>query len=125
MNEINYLFPIIAHLLIGFYFAFFGFWNIYHWRPILVVMAEKDIPLPQLVLSIGIAVQVVAGGMIMFGSSIKLATLVLLPFTLIAVFMFHPFWKFKAEHRTLNFSIFMANMTVTLGALLLLLSSTS
>jgi putative oxidoreductase len=125
MIEANYILPIIAHALIGFYFAFFGFWNIYHWRPILVVMNEKNIPLPQFILSIGIAVQVTAGFLIMFSSVMKLSAFILLPFTIIAVCMFHPFWNYKGEHRVLNFTIFSINMTVTIGALLLLMSSNS
>lgn len=122
MEILSHFLFVAAHLLIGFYFAFFGFWNIYHWRPLLMTLNERNIPMPQLVLSIGIAVQVVAGGMIMFVNYVKPATLVLLPFTIIAVYIFHPFWKFKGEDRKLNFTLFFTNITVTLGALLHLLS---
>lgn len=122
MEILSHLLFVTSHVLIGFYFAFFGFWNIYHWRPLLMTLNERNIPMPQLVLSIGIAVQVIAGGMIMFVNYVKPATLVLLPFTIIAVYIFHPFWKFKGEDRKLNFTLFFTNITVTLGALLHLLS---
>ncbi|OGT52696.1 MAG: hypothetical protein A3E84_02720 [Gammaproteobacteria bacterium RIFCSPHIGHO2_12_FULL_42_13] len=115
----------IAHLLIGCYFVFFGFWNVYHWRPILTVMSQKNIPHPYLILPIGIAWQVVCGSMIALGVYVKLAALLLIPFTFVAICLFHSFWEFKGDIRTLNFTIFVANMTVTIPALLLLIAPLS
>jgi putative oxidoreductase len=115
--------PLLAHFLIGFYFVFYGFWNIYHWRPIVEDMTQKNIPLPFLILSCGIFWQTVAGFMIMLGIYVKLAALILIPFTILSVFIFHPFWKFRGEHRALNMNIFIANLTVSLSALLLLLNT--
>lgn len=125
MNTIYLGLPFLAHFLIGFFYAFFGFWNIYHWRPSLDVMMNKGIPHAYFVLTIGIACQVLAGFMIIFGFFTKLAALVLIPFTIIAVLIFHPFWKMKGEHRALNMSIFIANLTMSLGALLLLIEPIS
>lgn len=120
------LFPfllVLSHILIGFYFVFYGFWNIYHWRPIMEDMNQKNIPIPFLVLACGIFWQTVAGFMIMFGIYVKLAALLLIPFTIISVFIFHPFWRHHGEQRALNLNIFIANLTVSLSALLLLLDS--
>lgn len=120
------LFPFLlvaSHVLIGFYFAFYGFWNIYHWRPIMEDMIQKQIPIPFLVLSCGIFWQTVAGFMIMFGLYVKLAACLLIPFTIISVFIFHPFWNHRGEQRALNLNIFIANLTVSLSALLLLLNT--
>jgi uncharacterized membrane protein YphA (DoxX/SURF4 family) len=114
---------LIAHVLIGFYFVFAGFWNIYHWRPIVENMTQKNIPLPFFILASGIFWETVAGFMIMFGLYVKIAALVLIPFTIIAVFIFHPFWNDRGEHRALNLSIFLANITMTVSALLLLLNN--
>lgn len=111
----------IAHTLIGFYFAFFGVWNIYHWRPLMEAMVQKNIPHPWLFLSIGIIWQILAGIMIIMNIYAKLAALSLIPFTIIAVCIFHPFWRFSGEHRALNFTIFTVNMTITLAALLLII----
>jgi putative oxidoreductase len=112
-----------AHVLIGFYFVFYGFWNIYHWRPIMEDMTQRNIPIPFLVLSCGIFWQTVAGFLIMFGLYVKLAALLLIPFTIISVFIFHPFWNHRGEQRALNLNIFIANLTMSLSALLLLLNN--
>jgi len=118
MDAVFFSLPLIIHALIGFYFAFFGFWNIYHWVPIVEVMAQKRVPMPYLLLPIGITWQILAGILIIFGIGTKLAALSLVPFTLVAVFIFHPFWKYRGELCALNFSIFVANCTIGLGALL-------
>ena len=112
---------ILGHLLIGLYFAFLGCWNIYHWVPILKVLAERGTPHPYFVLPVGIAIQIITGVMIMFGILIPIAALVLIPSTIVIICIFHPFWHFKGESRMLNFTIFISNLTVTLGALILLL----
>ena len=123
MDSLIYLAPLMARSLIGFYFVFFGLWNIYHWTPIIQVMIQKKIPLPLLTLQVGIFCQVVAGAMIMANIYVAEAALILIPFTILAVFIFHPFWKFKGESLKLNLYIFIANLTVTVGALFLLIAT--
>ena len=122
MNILIFI-PQLAHFLIGFYFAFFGIWNIYHWRPIIFALNEKNLPHPWLLLPLAIAWQIVAGVMIICDIYVKLAALSLIPFTLIAICLFHPFWKYKGELRILNFTIFTANSTITCASLLLLLNN--
>jgi putative oxidoreductase len=113
----------ISHTFIGVYFVFFGFWNIYHWRPLIEMMAQKNIPHPWLLLPIGITWQVVCGFLIILGIYVKLAALLLIPFTLISICIFHPFWQFRGELRNLNLIIFIGNLTVTIAALLFLINN--
>jgi putative oxidoreductase len=117
--------PLVTHTLIGFYFAFYGFWNAYHWGRTLETMVRLNIPHPWLFLSIGITWQVVAGFMIIFNIYTNLAALSLMLFTGISVFIFHPFWKSHGEMRALHMMVFMTNIMVTLSALLMLISYAS
>lgn len=116
----NALAIFLAHTLIGFYFVFFGVWNVYHWSTLIDVLLTKKIPHPILILAVGIAWQVTAGILIMLGVLVTLAALSLVPFTLISIFIFHSFWSVKGETKKLHFTIFITHLTVTLGALLLL-----
>lgn len=122
--EITFV-PTLAHGLIGFYFAFFGLWNAYHWHPTLTALREKKLPLPACLLSIAIAWEIIAGFLILCNIFIAWAALSLIPFTLIASLIIHPFWSFEGDLRTLNFIIFTTNMTVTMAAMLLLLASST
>ncbi|MCD6040229.1 MAG: hypothetical protein K0S27_1629 [Gammaproteobacteria bacterium] len=117
--------PLLAHILIGFYFTFFGFWNIYHWISITEVMIQRHLPCPFFLLSFLIAFQIITGVMLMFGILIKLTALALIPFVLIFVFILHPFWKFKGEVRKQHMALFVTNLTMCLGALILLVNTIS
>ncbi len=115
--------PLIGRILIGSYFVFFGVWNIYHCRPLLNILIQKNIPLPFIFLPLGIFWQITAGVMIVFGSSIKIAALSLALFTFIGAGIFHDFWNQKGEHHRLNKNIFITKLTIILGTLLILASS--
>jgi putative oxidoreductase len=117
--------PALGRIFVGFYFAIFGFWNIYHWRPFLNTMIKRNIPLPFMLLPLGIFWQISTGTMIMFGSYVKLAAVSLILFTLIGVYIFHDFWNHQGELRRLNMTLFIGNLTISIGGLLLLLTNTT
>jgi len=122
MNGLYWL-PVVSHLLIGFYFIFFGFWNIYHWKPMIEIMITKKIPSPIFLLSIAIGWQVILGFALFFGVFVKIAALLLIPFTLCIVFLLHPFWNFTGELRKQHMALFITYFTMILGTLLLLLNT--
>lgn len=115
--------PSAGRILIGLYFAFFGFWNIYHWRPSIEIMLQKRIPHPYFALTIGIAWQTFFGVMIMCNIHVKIAAILLIPFCLTSIAIFHPFWYHKGDLRRMHLARFIDNTTVTLGSLLLLLTT--
>jgi len=121
MDSLHSILVFMGHILIGFYFTFFGVWNIYHWKPISEVMLQKKLPSPLLLLSIAIGWQIICGTMIMVGFFVKLAALLLIPFTLMIVFLLHSYWDYKGELRKQHMALFITNLTVSLGALILLL----
>ncbi len=122
MNNFLLSLPSIAHLFIGFYFVFFGFWNVYHWRPLMNAMLGDKITSPMLFLSVGILWQTVFGFMIIFGIFVEISALLLIPYVIIAILIRHPFWKFHGENRGLHFTIFLTHLLITISALLLLCS---
>jgi uncharacterized membrane protein YphA (DoxX/SURF4 family) len=115
--------PNAGRILIGLYFTFFGFWNIYHWRPSVNTLIQKNFPLPLMVIPLGIFWQIAAGSMIMFSSYVKLAAISLIVFTLLACCIFHDFWNMKGEARKTSLKFFFTEITVCLGALIILLNN--
>src|SRR5437879_6601982 len=113
MDSLHSILLFISHFLIGFYFTFFGLWNIYHWKPITEVMLQKKLPSPLLLLSIAIGWQIICGIMIMFGFLVKLAALLLIPFTLLIVFLLHSFWDFNGELRKQHMALVIMNFTMS------------
>jgi putative oxidoreductase len=122
MDQFIYFSPLIARVLVGFFFVFFGVWNLRHWQPTLNFMRQKKLPFAAFLLSFGILLQSIAGILIISGWYVPLASLALIPFVLISVFIFHAFWTFEGEARLLNMIIFITNLCSTLAALLLLIN---
>ncbi len=115
--------PVLGRVLIGLLFLFFGVWNSCHWRPTLDFMHQKKIPLAMPFLWLGIAWQTIMGLLLILGIEVKIAAVLLIPFTVVSVFIFHAFWNFEGEVRRLNMILFIANLTGSLGGLLLLLNT--
>ena len=111
---------IAGRCLVGLFFLFFGIWNALHWQPTVNVMVEQKIPCANLLLLFGIVWEIIAGTLIIAGFYVQWAALSLIPFNIIAVLIYHQFWKFDGPLRTLNTIIFVTNLTSSLGALLLL-----
>jgi putative oxidoreductase len=111
-------------MLIGFFFVFFGFWNFIHRAPTIDFMKKKHLPLSSMVFYFGIILQILCGLGIMFNYASSLAALLLIPFNIIAVFIFHAFWTYSDEIRRLNMICFVTNLTASLGALILLIDFT-
>jgi uncharacterized membrane protein YphA (DoxX/SURF4 family) len=122
MDSLHTTLLYISHFLIGFYFTFFGLWNIYHWKPIAEILLQKKLPSPLLILSIAIGWQIICGIMIMFGFLVKIAAFLLIPFTILIVFILHSYWDFKGELRKQHMALFITNFTMSLGALILLIA---
>lgn len=113
--------PNLARMIVGFYFAFYGFWNIYHWTPIITAMNRDKIPHPYLILPVGILWQFIFGFMIMIDVYAKLAAALLIPFVLLAIIVFHPFWRYQGDLKTLNFASFCSNGLLGIASLLFII----
>lgn len=123
MDVILHHLPLIGRVLVGVFFVFFGFWNIVHWQPTLNAMRQKSLPAAPFLLAAGIVLQTLCGLMLIVGIYAKLAALLLIPFTVAAVLIFHAFWTCEGEARQLNIAIFVTHLTCTTGALILLMNT--
>jgi putative oxidoreductase len=110
----------LGEILVGFYFFFFFFWNYCHRKDAMAAMRASHIPFVPFVFGLGLCIQLITGLYIMIGIYTALSALLLMVFAIFATFIFHRFWTIEpGPVRTLNTIIFIGNLTVTLGALLL------
>jgi uncharacterized membrane protein YphA (DoxX/SURF4 family) len=121
MDNAQHITSFIGHILIGSYFVFFGFWNMYHWVPMTETMIKHKFACPLLLLSFIIGFQIIMGVMLIFGILVKLTALTLIPFIFAIVMLLHPFWKYKSELRKQHMALFVTNLTMCLGAMFLML----
>lgn len=117
MNALSY----IAHFLIGFFFIYFGFSNFQQRTIIIEIMSKKSVPFASLVFYLGILTQTLCGLLIILNTMVLFAAIILIIFDIVAVLLFHQFWTLEGELRRLNLIIFITNLTVVLGTLLILI----
>jgi putative oxidoreductase len=83
-------------------------------------IASKGLPLPMVVATATAAFEVIAGLALIVGYRARLAALALALFTLLATLLFHNFWAMPAEQQQMQQLMFMKNLSVTGGLLMVL-----
>ena len=111
-----------GRILIGLYFFSFFFWNYYHRVPAIEGMRASHVPFAPVIFGFGICFQLVIGLLVVFAQFTEICAALLVIYVICATFIFHRFWTMEeGAPRTLNTIIFIGNLTVTLGGLLLLI----
>jgi len=82
-------------------------------------IASKGLPLPMLLAFGTAALELVGGLAIMLGLQARIAALALAVFTLLASLLFHNFWAMPADQQMVQQLMFMKNLSVAGGLLLL------
>jgi putative oxidoreductase len=114
---------LLAKMLIGFFFVYYGFSNCLQRKSIIDIMRQKKIPCASWVFYLGVITQTICGMLIMLNQFLDISASILIIFDIAAVFIFHRFWTFEGEIRRLNQIIFVSNLSVVIGALILVADS--
>ena len=109
----------IARLLLALLFVLAGAFKFADLAGTAGFIASKGLPLPQFLAFATAALEVVGGLAIVIGFHARWAALALALFTLVASFIFHDFWGAPAEQQMVQQLMFMKNMAVTGGLLLM------
>ena len=110
---------LIARILLALMFVLAGLSKFGNLSGTAGYIGSKGLPLPML-LAIATAVLEVVGGLaIVVGYRARIAGLVLALFTLLASLLFHDFWSLPADQQMVQQLMFMKNISVAGGLLLL------
>lgn len=82
-------------------------------------IASVGLPLATVAAAVAIAVEVLGGAALLLGWRTKQAALILAVFTLVATVLFHNFWAMPAEQAFMQQLMFMKNIAVVGGLLVL------
>lgn len=111
---------VAAHLLLGGAFVFAGLRNIVNAAFLTQLMTDRGVPQAGLALWVGIALQVVAGGLVVVGIWTAPAAAGLILFLVVATIMFDNFWDHQGPERAARINGFVANVALTGGFLSLM-----
>jgi putative oxidoreductase len=112
-------FPVVvARVLLALMFVLAGFGKLTGLEGTAGYIASKGLPMP-MVLAVAVgALELVAGVMLIVGWQARWAALALAVFTVVASVIFHNYWAMPAEQQMMQQLMFMKNLAVTGGLLL-------
>ncbi|OWK19907.1 DoxX family protein [Mesorhizobium amorphae] len=111
---------VAARLLLGGAFIFAGLRNIVNATFLTQLITDRGVPQAGLALWVGIALQVVAGGLVVVGIWTAPAAAGLILFLVVATIMFDNFWDHQGPERAARINGFVANVALTGGFLSLM-----
>lgn len=114
--------PVLGRLLLGGAFVFAGLRNLGSMPFLTDALRARGVPLASLVLMTGIAIQCVAGLLLILGLYSAFAALALIAFLIVATLIFHNFWDYQGEERVAHLNGVITN-TALAGSFLLALAN--
>ncbi len=121
MNAMNTKTPVvlIARVLLALMFILAGFSKFAGLAGTAGYIASKGLPMPAVLAFLTALLEVVGGLAIAVGFHARIAALALASFTLLATLLFHNFWAVPADQQMVQQLMFMKNLSVAGGLLLL------
>ena len=110
---------LLGRLLVAALFIPAGLSNIGGFEGTVGYIASVGLPLATVAAVVAIAVEVLGGAALLLGWRTKQAALILAVFTLVATVLFHNFWAMPAEQAFMQQLMFMKNIAVVGGLLVL------
>jgi len=110
---------LVARVLLALMFVFAGFSKFGDLAGTAGYIASKGLPLPMVLAFLTAALEVVGGIALIVGFQARIAALALAVFTLLASVLFHNFWAMPADQQMVQQLMFMKNVSVAGGLLLL------
>jgi putative oxidoreductase len=120
MNTTTNALALIGRILLALMFVLAGFDKIGGFAGTAAYIASKGLPVPQVLAAGTIAVEVLGGLMLVIGWKARWAALALAGFTLLASVIFHNYWAMPAEQQMVNQLMFMKNLAVAGGMLMII-----
>jgi len=111
---------LLARILFGGAFVFFGLRNFRNFQKLRPSMATKGLPMPDLALTFGLLLQTLSGALVLFGLWTPFGAAGIILFLILATFLYHPFWAFSGDERGPHVGFFVTNCALSGGALALM-----
>jgi len=108
-----------ARILMSVLFLIAGYGKIAGFAGTAGYIASKGLPLPQLGVVIAIVVEVGGALALLAGFQTRLVALLMAVFTVVTGLIFHNFWALPAEQVGLNQIMFMKNLSIAGGLLMM------
>jgi putative oxidoreductase len=113
---------LIGRVLLALMFLLTGIGKIGGFTGTVAYISSVNLPLPSVLAAGSLVLEIVAGVALIVGYKTRWAALALALFTIAAAVLFHNFWAMPPDKQMMQQVIFMKNMAVTGGLLMLALA---
>jgi putative oxidoreductase len=110
---------LISRLFISSLFLWAGMAKVLQWNGTIAYMASKNFPLIHVLLPAAVAIQLLGGLSLLLGFQIRIGAALLIIFIVPATIMMHDFWNLDGMERVIEMTMFMKDMAIFGGLLLL------
>lgn len=109
---------LVGRILLALMFVLAGFNKIGGFEGTVGYIASKGLPMPSVLAVLTIVLEIGAGLALMAGWRARWAAFALAGFTVLASVIFHNYWAMPAEQQMVQMLMFMKNLAVTGGLLM-------
>ena len=109
---------LVGRILLAALFIISGFGKIGGFEGTAGYIASKGLPMPQVLATLTILVELGGGILLAIGWKARWAALAIAVFTLLAAFLFHNFWTVSGPERMGEFNNFWKNISIVGGMLM-------
>jgi putative oxidoreductase len=120
MAALDNLLILVARIFIGSLFLWAGATKVVHWKGSAEYMHLKKMPTS--LLPAAILMQIIGGLSVLLGFEARVGALLLIVFVIPAAIKMHDFWNLQGDERTTQKTMFMKDIAVLGGLLLLLIT---
>ena len=117
MNSMTNLFALIGRILLAAIFLISGFDKIAGFQGLISTISSKGFPAPEFFAAGTVALELIAGLMLVVGWRVRWAALALAAFSLLLSFLFHNFWAMPEAQKVMQQIQFLKNMAIIGGLL--------
>ena len=110
---------LVGRVLLALMFLLSGIGKIGGFEGTVGYISSVGLPLPSVLAAGALVLEIVAGIALIIGYKTRWAALALALFTLVAAFLFHNYWAMPAGQQMMQQIIFLKNLAVTGGLLML------
>ena len=119
-DTINKFGPLAGRILLALIFLLSGYGKIGGFTGTAGYMASKGLPMAEVLLAITIVIEIGAALMIIAGYKARLGAAALLLWMIPVTFIFHNFWAVPADQQMIQQIMFMKNLAIMGGMLLIM-----
>lgn len=120
MSTLENLFMLLGRLAVCSFFLWTALEKIKNWHKAAEYLKHKHVPYANYVLPVSVILQVVGGLSLLLGFYTRLGAVLLLIYLVAHTYKIHDFWHMQGEERTNQLQLFMKDVAIIGGLLVLL-----